>query len=74
MTVRNALHVGGNPGPTTAEDARFAQAAVWARNGVAAVQGVVWAGDATLLNATANTGPMQVSVDPFHFVGSKATG
>lgn len=70
MAARSALHTAG--AVTDAPDARLAQAANWAKNGLTPRTGVVYAGNQNLLTATASTAPMQVKVSALHFVGSKA--
>lgn len=75
MAARPALHTAGSaanvPGPADASDARLAQVALVAKAGILARTGIFYAGDTTLLTATASTSPMQVSVAALHFLGVK---
>lgn len=66
MTARSALHTAGKV--TSASDARLAQVASLAKNGISVLTGVMYAGEQNLLSATAT---MAVQVKPLHFVGSK---
>lgn len=70
MAATDALFTAGLV--VSAPDARLGQSAAWPKNGLTPITGVVYAGNSTLLTATANTAPMQVSVSALHFVGSKA--
>jgi hypothetical protein len=76
MAARPALHTAGSadnvPGPVGAAYARLSQTAAVAKNGLTPRTGVVYAGNQALLTATASTSPMQVTVKPLHYVGSKA--
>ena len=69
MTARSALHTAG--GVTDASDARLSLAGSFAKFGITPRTGVLYAGNQSLLAATAT---MAVNVSPLHFVGSKVDG